>query len=108
MITIASRRAYSSSWLRVGRDGKPFICRILPTMRGWRRRPELVAQTYDYLRHVPETAAILGWEESVDETHLEERRRFFTVWLARTLGLDTSDEFAHYLFRAGKFSSTGC
>lgn len=69
----------------------------------FRRGPELVAQTYDYLRRVPETAAVLGWETDVDEAHLEERRRFFTVWLARTLGLDTSDEFAHSLFRAGQW-----
>lgn len=69
----------------------------------FRRGPELVVETYDYLRRVPETAAILGWDQGVDEEHLEERRRFFTVWLARTLGLDTSDEFAHYLFRAGKY-----
>ncbi len=69
----------------------------------FRRGPELVVNTYDYLRSVPETAAILGWEENVDEAHLEERRRFFTVWLARTLGMDTSDEFAYYLFRAGKY-----
>jgi len=69
----------------------------------FRRGPELVAQTYEYLRRVPETAAILGWEKGFDEVHLEERRRFFTVWLARTLGLDTSDEFARYLFRAGKY-----
>lgn len=69
----------------------------------FRRGPELVVQTYEYLRQVPETAAILGWETRVDEAHLEERRRFFTVWLARTLGLDTSEEFAHYLFRAGKY-----
>jgi molybdopterin converting factor small subunit len=39
----------------------------------------------------------------VDEAHLAERRRFFTVWLARTLGLDTSAEFADYLFRAGQY-----
>ena len=67
------------------------------------RGHEFVVQTYDYLRQVPETAAILGWEKGVDEQHLEERRRFFTVWLARTLGLDTSDEFAFYLFRAGQY-----
>lgn len=67
-----------------------------------RRGTELVVATYDYLRQVPETAAILGWETAVDDAHLEERRRFFTVWLARTLGLDTSDEFAYYLFRAGQ------
>jgi molybdopterin converting factor small subunit len=69
----------------------------------FRRGPDLVVETYEYLRQVPETAAILGWETRVDEAHLEERRRFFTIWLARTLGLDTSEEFAHYLFRAGKY-----
>jgi molybdopterin converting factor small subunit len=68
-----------------------------------RRAMELVVDTYNYLQSVPETAAILGWENGADEKHLEERRRFFTVWLARVLGLDTSDEFAYYLFRAGKF-----
>lgn len=67
------------------------------------RAPELVIGTYDYLLSVPETAAILGWEQGADEAHLAERRRFFAVWIARTLGMDTSDEFAHYLFRAGKF-----
>lgn len=68
-----------------------------------KRSTELVVNTYDYLLSVPETAAILGWEEKVDEDHLEERRRFFTIWLARTLGLDKSEEFAYYLFRAGQF-----
>ncbi|MGW8251280.1 MAG: protoglobin domain-containing protein, partial [Anaerolineales bacterium] len=68
-----------------------------------RRSTELVINTYEYLRSVPETAAILGWENEIDQTHLEERRRFFTIWLARTLGIDTSDEFAYYLFRAGKY-----
>ncbi|GAB4474817.1 MAG: hypothetical protein Kow0088_11090 [Anaerolineales bacterium] len=68
-----------------------------------RRAVELVVNTYDYLQKFPETAAILGWEDGADSEHLEERRRFFTVWLARTLGMDTSDEFAAYLFRAGKF-----
>ncbi len=65
--------------------------------------PELVIGTYDYLLSVPETAVILGWESGADEAHLAERRRFFAVWLSRTLGIDTSDEFAQYLFRAGKF-----
>jgi molybdopterin converting factor small subunit len=67
------------------------------------RAHELVVNTYDYLRSFPETAAILGWEDGVDEAHLKDRRRFFTIWLTRTLGLDTGDEFAEYLFRAGKF-----
>lgn len=64
---------------------------------------EMVVETYDYLAHVPETAAVLGWESAVDPVHLEERRRFFTVWLSRTLALDTSDEFALDLYRAGTF-----
>lgn len=64
---------------------------------------EFVVSTYDYLRSVPETATILGWEQGVDEEHLEERRRFFTLWLSRTLGIDTSEEFANYLFRAGQY-----
>jgi molybdopterin converting factor small subunit len=67
-----------------------------------RRAHEIVVGVYDHLAHVPETAAILGWEHHVDEAHLEERRRFFTIWIARTLGLDSSDEFALYLFHAGK------
>lgn len=62
---------------------------------------EIVAATYDHLASVPETAAILGWTDGPDPEHLAERRRFLTVWLARTLGLDTSDEFALHLFRAG-------
>ena len=68
-----------------------------------RRGPEMVAATYDYLESTPETAAVLGWEGGADPNHLEERRRFFTIWLARVLGLDTSDELAHYLFRAGQY-----
>jgi molybdopterin converting factor small subunit len=68
-----------------------------------RRASELVIDTYNYLLSVPETAVILGWESGADEKHLEERRRFFTIWLARTLGMDTSSEFAYYLFKAGKY-----
>ena len=68
----------------------------------FRRGPELVVANYDYLLEHHETAAILGWESGADPEHLEERRRFFTVWLARTLGLDFSHDFANYLFRAGQ------
>lgn len=68
-----------------------------------RRAPEMVAGTYNHLLHVPETARVLGWESGADEQHLEERRRFFTIWLARVLGMDTSEEFAYYLFKAGKY-----
>lgn len=68
----------------------------------FRRGHELVVGTYDYLLEDRETAVILGWERGADPAHLAERRRFFTVWLARTLGLDFSDDFARYLFRAGQ------
>lgn len=68
----------------------------------FRHGHELVVGTYDYLLANPETAAILGWEGGADPAHLSERRRFFTVWLARLLGMDFSSDLAHYLFRAGK------
>ncbi len=68
----------------------------------FRRGHELVVGTYDYLLHNAETAAILGWEDGADQTHLAERRRFFTIWLARLLGMDFSTDLARYLFRAGK------
>lgn len=68
-----------------------------------RRGPEFVAGAYDYLLHFPETAAILGWEQGADPAHLAERRRFFTIWLARVIGLDLSDDLARYLFKAGKY-----
>lgn len=69
----------------------------------FRRGYELVVANYDYLLANPETAQILGWENGADTAHLEERRRFFTVWLARVLGLDFSHELAVYLFRAGQY-----
>ena len=68
----------------------------------FRRGHELVVGTYDYLLHNHETAAILGWEDGAEPTHLAERRRFFTIWLARLLGMDFSTDLARYLFRAGK------
>lgn len=68
----------------------------------FRRGYELVVGNYDYLLKNRETAVILGWERGADPEHLSERRRFFTVWLARTLGLDLSEDFARYLFRAGQ------
>ena len=68
----------------------------------FRRGHELVVGTYDYLLHHEETAVILGWERGADPSHLAERRRFFTLWLARLLGLDLSDDLARYLFHAGK------
>jgi molybdopterin converting factor small subunit len=65
------------------------------------RSRELVTATYDHLISVPETAAILSGPGTTTAEHLTERRAFLSVWLARTLGLDTSDEFALYLYRAG-------
>ena len=62
---------------------------------------DLVVAAYDHLQHVPETAEVLGWENGVDEKHLAERRRFFTIWLARTLSIDLGTDFAGYLFHAG-------
>ncbi len=68
----------------------------------FRRGHELVVGAYDHLLQNRETAVILGWEKGADEAHLSERRRFFSVWLARMLGMDFSDDFARYLFKAGK------
>ncbi len=96
----AEEWAFMLRFVGLGEEAKAAMSRSVETL--FRRGTELVVNTYDYLSSVPETAAILGWENGVDEEHLEERRRFFTVWLARTLGMDTSEEFAYYLFRAGK------
>jgi molybdopterin converting factor small subunit len=83
--------------------GRPDIQTMLETVEPlFKRGHELVVGNYDYLLKDHETAAILGWERGVDPEHLAERRRFFTVWLARTLGMDLSEEFARYLFRAGQ------
>lgn len=68
----------------------------------FKRGHELVVGTYDTLLANPDTAAILGWEGGADAAHLSERRRFFSLWLARLIGMDFSDDMAHYLFRAGK------
>ncbi|KPL84301.1 hypothetical protein SE15_03990 [Thermanaerothrix daxensis] len=68
----------------------------------FRQGHDLVVENYAYLEAFPETAALLGWSGGADPQHLAERRRFFTVWLARTLGLDFSHDFARYLFRAGQ------
>jgi molybdopterin converting factor small subunit len=68
----------------------------------FRRGYELVVANYAYLQEHHGTAVILGWEKGADPAHLAERRRFFTVWLARTLGMDLGHAFARYLFRAGQ------
>ncbi|MEJ5198810.1 MAG: protoglobin domain-containing protein, partial [Anaerolineae bacterium] len=68
-----------------------------------RHGTEFVVGAYDYLLNFKETAEILGWEQGADPAHLAERRRFFTIWLARVIGMDLSDDLARYLFRAGKY-----
>lgn len=68
----------------------------------FQRGYELVVATYEHLQRFPETAEVLGWQEGADETHLAERRRFFTIWLARTLSMDMGTQFGDYLFYAGK------
>lgn len=68
----------------------------------FQRGYELVVATYDHLQRFAETAEVLGWQEGADESHLAERRRFFTIWLARTLSMDIGSQFGDYLFYAGK------
>ncbi len=60
-----------------------------------------VAGVYDHLSRHPGTARALGWEGRVPEEELYLRRAFFSAWLARTLGVDTSAEFAREVYRAG-------
>ncbi len=60
-----------------------------------------VAQVYDALSRHPGTARALGWEGRVPEEELYLRRAFFGAWLARTIGVDTSAEFAREVYRAG-------
>jgi len=64
---------------------------------------DFVVGAYDYLASFDETASVLGWEKKMDEEHLQERRQFFATWMARAIGVDLSDEFAEYLFIAGKY-----
>ncbi|MCB8978456.1 MAG: MoaD/ThiS family protein [Ardenticatenaceae bacterium] len=88
------------SFLSIGKaDFEVMLATVEPLFR---RGHELVVGTYDYLLNHHDTAVILGWEKGANPQHLAERRRFFTVWLARTLGLDLSHDFARYLFHAGQ------
>ncbi|HEY53396.1 MAG TPA: hypothetical protein G4N94_08065 [Caldilineae bacterium] len=64
---------------------------------------DFVVGAYDFLASFDETASVLGWEQKMDEEHLQERRQFFATWMARAIGVDLSDEFAEYLFLAGKY-----
>lgn len=88
------------SFLGIGKaDFEVMLATVEPLFR---RGHELVVGTYDYLLNHHDTAVILGWEKGANPQHLAERRRFFTVWLARTLGLDLSHDLARYLFHAGQ------
>jgi molybdopterin converting factor small subunit len=60
-----------------------------------------VAGVYDHLSRHLGTAKALGWEGRVPEEELYVRRAFFGAWLARTIGVDTSTEFAREVYRAG-------
>jgi molybdopterin converting factor small subunit len=64
---------------------------------------DFVVGAYDYLASFDETASVLSWEKKMNEEHLQERRQFFATWMARAIGVDLSDEFAEYLFMAGKY-----
>ncbi len=89
------------AFLKLGRaDFDAMVQTVEPLLQ---HAHEMVVANYDHLLADHDTAAILGWEEGADPAHLAERRRFFTVWIARTLGMDLSADFAQYLFRAGKF-----
>jgi hypothetical protein len=68
----------------------------------FRRGHELVVGTYDYLLHNHETAAILGWENGADPTHLAERRRFFTSGWRGCWGWTSATTWRTISFRAGK------
>ena len=87
----------------LGLSGQEIQAMLATVEALFKRGHELVVGNYDYLLQNPDTAAILGWEQGADPKHLSERRRFFTVWLARMLGMDFSDDLARYLFRAGQY-----
>lgn len=93
-------------WLRMrdflGLSSEDVTAMLATVETLFKRGHELVVGTYDALLAHHETAAILGWEGGADSDHLAERRRFFTLWLARLLGMDMSADLAAYLFRAGK------
>jgi molybdopterin converting factor small subunit len=86
----------------LGLDDKKVIVAMRRTSETLLRdASDFVVGAYDYLASFDETASILGWEQKMDEAHLEERRQFFATWMARAIGVDLSDEFALYLFDAG-------
>ncbi|WP_457630777.1 protoglobin domain-containing protein [Oceanithermus sp.] len=73
-------------------DGEPLL----------RHAADWVAAAYDHLSRYAPTAKALGWEGRIPEDDLYLRRTFFSGWIGRTIGVDTSDEFARYLFHAGR------
>ncbi len=73
-------------------DGEPLL----------RHAADWVAAAYDHLSRYAPTAKALGWEGRIPDEDLYLRRTFFSGWMGRTIGVDTSDEFARYLFHAGR------
>ena len=66
------------------------------------RAADWIKAAYDALSRFPDTARALGWESRVPEDELRIRRTFFSAWMGRTIGVDTSREFARYLHQAGR------
>jgi len=66
------------------------------------RAADWIKAAYDALSRFPDTARALGWESRVPEDELKIRRTFFSAWMGRTIGVDTSREFARYLHLAGR------
>ncbi len=88
------------TFMELGESDKQAMLETVEAL--FRRGYDLVVGNYNYLLQHHETAVILGWDQGADPEHLAERRRFFTTWLARTLGMDMSHDFAYYLFRGGQ------
>lgn len=66
------------------------------------RSTSWVRRVYQHLSDFDETRAVLGWQGRLSEEQLRVRRQFFGGWLARTIGVDTSAEFARELYRTGQ------
>jgi len=77
---VESRRQVRDGDDRRGAPGAPHP--------NWSRTPTIICRAC-------RTAAVLGWEQGFDVAHLQERRRFFTVWVARApSGWDFGADFA--------------
>lgn len=67
-----------------------------------RHEHEIVTAIYKHLERDEEMSLILGWENGPDGADLARRRQYLTLWLSRTIGMDLSDDFARFLFDAGR------